>query len=126
MKDKNKVEMPDKSTIRAVARKCPDAKEVLKGMFPEAFEEKEIEIICGQIYKHTITGHYYLLTSFAGSEWTLTNLDSKNSYWCYKTSSQQAKRIIEKHFTLCPNATIIVKEEPYDTCNYDYGSTRHI
>lgn len=109
---KEKVEMPDKNTVLAVARKCPDAEEVLKGLFPEAFEEekKEIELESGQIYEYGTSNTYYLLTCFAMGEWTLTNLDSKNSYWCYKNPIHLTINMIKKHFTLCPDATITVKE----------------
>lgn len=112
-KMKEKVEMPSNERIRAVARKCPVAEEVLKGLFPEAFEKKEIEIELedGQIYKTTTFQiNYYLLVKSGDGCWKLTSVSELGHYWGGWQSENNMKYSIQTYFTLCPHATITVKE----------------
>lgn len=115
-KMKERVEMPNKSTVLAVARKCPDAKDVLKGLFPEAFEEKEIELRDGQIYLNRTNNWYYVLHQH-GFDWKLINIKYPSSFWGGWESKNGMKNVIADKFTLCPNATITVKENIYNAEN---------
>lgn len=111
-KMKEKVEMPDKSTVLAVARKCPQVEEVLKGLFKEAFEEekKEIGLKDGQIYKRQ---NKYFLLRLSGwdRKWDLSWLQKEHGYWASRKENDKMKNMIITHgFTLCPHATITVNE----------------
>ena len=114
MKEDKVAEMPKHSTIRAVARKCPQVEEVLKGLFKEAFEEKEIELEDGQIYQYE-NGAYYLLVkgksnAYFSIKWKLINITERNYCWGGWLIENDIKRGIKERFTPCPHATITVKE----------------
>jgi hypothetical protein len=49
-----------KDAVLAAAEQCPDAKRVLKTLFPDVFEEKSQPLISGGLYKNIINGEYYI------------------------------------------------------------------
>lgn len=81
----------------------------LRELVPKAFEEKEKEIILrnGDIYLHSTNSYYYLLQQHEGN-WKLINVRSPCCYWCGWLTPHEIIDELNRYFTLCPNAKIIV------------------
>ena len=64
------MKMPSKEQILEASKDCPDAKEVLTKLFPEAFKEPEeewVDITLHIEWKPSGAGRYYWLRGFYGS-----------------------------------------------------------
>ena len=48
--------LPTKESIRSAAEKCPEAREVLKELFPKVFEVEEKNFVIGDIVEHRNDG----------------------------------------------------------------------
>lgn len=102
--------------IEAAAAQCPTAKEVLRAMFPEAFEKK-VKLVGGGIYRSK-AGNLYLLC-IDRLEYVLVGIKDVDRYMSfiwhdYKNHSpcfdrDTAAKML-KDFTYLPDAKIVVEE----------------